>query len=71
MRNVMSESTESRIAIDAEQLSAAATVPNGAGGYGHAGEPPRRMVGVVRILRGRLAAPCRCCSDAAAIHENS
>jgi hypothetical protein len=26
----------------------------------------RRVVGVVRVLRGRLAAPCRCCSDAAA-----
>jgi hypothetical protein len=28
--------------------------------------PSRRIVGVVRVLRGRLAAPCRCCSDLAA-----
>jgi hypothetical protein len=25
----------------------------------------RRTVGVVRVLRGRLAAPCRCCTDTA------
>jgi hypothetical protein len=25
----------------------------------------RRVVGVVRVLRGRLAAPCRCCSERA------
>jgi hypothetical protein len=32
----------------------------------HAERPARRLVGVVRVLRGRLAAPCRCCSEAAA-----
>jgi hypothetical protein len=31
-----------------------------------AAPPTRRVVGVVRVLRGRLAAPCRCCSEAAA-----
>jgi hypothetical protein len=67
----MSESTESSITIETEQATASTPPPLRTGGYGHAGEPPRRVVGVVRILRGRLAAPCRCCSDAAATHENS
>jgi hypothetical protein len=61
----MSDSADTTLHSPAESSDDASASTPTPRGSSRGAPASRRTVGVVRVLRGRLAAPCRCCTETA------